>query len=522
MGHELKYGFSYRNTSVASNSSWPGNGNFGDLADFAVPAAALTRQAITNVGLKYWSGFLSDTLTLGNLTLNAGLRYDEQKGNLQGVSIPGNPVFGDILPGINAADSSAPFTWKNVVPRAGVTYALGEDKRTLLRASYSQYADQLGSGTISFANAGALSAEFFPWNDANGDHIITRDEVDLSQLIYFYGLDPNHPTSTVSPNVIDPNLKAGKTHEVVVGIEREVLPEFVVGVGYTYRTYSGAIYPHRTGLTVDDYQVAGFLDGTLADGTTFHQPYYALKPGVDIPGGLTLSNRPDWKSVYNGVDLTFQKRLTNRWMVRGAVTLQDWKQKGGPDSCYDPTSNRGGNSLVWPGTAIPVATGSTCAGNDIAAAPAGAYGSKTEVFLNSRWQFNVGGLYQLPAGFGVAANVYGREGYPYLNFVRFDPSDGLGSRDNIIGKLSDRRYNNVFDADLRIEKVIEVRPLQITLSADFFNLFNSGTVLQRNARASATAVANDGTVTDISSATYNRIFELQSPRLVRFGARISF
>ena len=483
MGHELKYGFSYRNTSVASNSSWPGNGNFGDLADFAVPAAALTRQAITNVGLKYWSGFLSDTLTLGNLTLNAGLRYDEQKGNLQGVSIPGNPVFGDILPGINAADSSAPFTWKNVVPRAGVTYALGEDKRTLLRASYSQYADQLGSGTISFANAGALSAEFFPWNDANGDHIITRDEVDLSQLIYFYGLDPNHPTSTVSPNVIDPNLKAGKTHEVVVGIEREVVPEFVVGASYTYRTYSGSIYPHRTGLTVDDYEVAGFLDGTLADGTTFHQPYYALKPGVDIPGGLTLSNRPDWKSVYNGVDLTFQKRLTNRWMVRGAVTLQDWKQKGGPGSCYDPTSNRGGNPLVWPGTAIPVATGSTCALDDIAAAPAGAYGSKTEVFLNSRWQFNVGGLYQLPLGFAVAANVYGREGYPYLNFVRFDPGDGLGPRDNIIGKLCDRRYNNVFDADLRIEKVIEVRPLQITLSADFFNLFNSGTVLQRNARA---------------------------------------
>ena len=522
MGHELKYGFTYRSTGVDSTSAWPGAGNYGDLADFNVPAAALTRQAVTSVGLKYYSGYFSDTLTLGNMTINAGVRYDNQSGKLDAVTIPGNPVFGDLLPTINFNGSQKPFTWDDVVPRIGLTYALGEDKKTLLRASYSQYADQLGSGTISFANAGALSAEFFPWNDANGDHVVDRGEVDLSQLLYFYGLDPAHPANTVSPNVIDPNLKAGRTHEATAGIEREVLPEFVVGVAYTWRRYSGAIYPHRTGLTAGDYEVAGFLDGTLADGSTFHQPYYSLKPGVDIPAGVTLSNRPDWHTLYNGVDLNFQKRLTNKWMVRGAVTWQDWKQKGGLNSCYDPTSNRGGNALVWPGTAIPVATGTTCALDDIAAAPAGAYGSKTEVFLNSRWQFNVGGLYQLPWDFAIAANVYGREGYPYLQYVRFDPGDGLGTRDNIIGALGDHRYKDVFDADLRLEKVIQVRPLQITLSADIFNLLNSGTVLQRNARTPGTATANDGTVTAVDSATYNNIFELQSPRLVRFGARISF
>ncbi len=61
----------------------------------------------------------------------------------------------------------------------------------------------------------------------------SRNEVDLSRLLYFYGLDPAHPTSTVSPNVIDPNLKAGKTHEIVGGIEREIVPEFVVGLSRT-------------------------------------------------------------------------------------------------------------------------------------------------------------------------------------------------------------------------------------------------------------------------------------------------
>ena len=149
MGHELKYGFTYRETGVDSQSSWPGNGNYGDLPDFGEPVAALTRPALASVGLQYWSGYLSDTLTLGNLTLNAGVRYDVQEGNLRGVSIPSNPVVPDILPGITTTDSAAPFKWENFVPRLGATYALGQDQKTLLRASYSQYADQLGSGTPS-------------------------------------------------------------------------------------------------------------------------------------------------------------------------------------------------------------------------------------------------------------------------------------------------------------------------------------------------------------------------------------
>ena len=230
---------------------------------------------------------------------------------------------------------------------------------------------------------------------------------------------------------------------------------------------------------------------------------------MEIPNGVTMSNRPDWNTTYNGVDLTFQKRLTNRWMVRGSFTYADWKQSGGLDSCYDPTSDRGGNAFVWPGTAVPIPTGSTCAGDDIAALAAGAAsGARTEVFINARWQFNVGGLYQLPLGFAVAGNFFGREGYPFVQYVRQDPGDGLSTRDNIIGKIGDYRYDDVYNFDVRIEKVIDVKPLQVTLAADIFNVLNDGTVLQRNAR--------------VNQATYNQIQEIQSPRILRLGARVSF
>ncbi len=509
LGHELKFGFTYRTTDVNSTSSWPGNGNYGDYADFNAPVAIMTRDAVVNTTMQYWNGYLSDTLTLGNLTINAGVRYDVQEGRNNASTTPANPVIPDLLPQVVTFGSRQPFQWENFVPRVGLTYALGKDNKTLLRASYSQYADQLGAGTVALINAGALSGLYYYWNDANHDNVITRDELNLNQLVGSYGVDPSNPGSAISPNRIDPNLKAGKTTEVIAGIEREFMQDFVVGVAYTYRKYDGAIYPHRTGLTEADYEVGGQLTGTLYNGQPFDIPYYQLKPGVPVPAGITVSNRPNWNTTYNGVDLTFQKRLSNKWLIRGGGTYQIWNQNGGAGSCYDPTSDRGGNNELWPGTPVGIPTGSTCAGNDIAALPAGASsGARNEVFLNSRWLFNVGALYQLPAGFAVAGNFFGREGYPYINYYRFDPGDGLGPRDNIIGKLSSNRYGSVYELDLRLEKVITVKPLEITIAADVFNALNQGTILQRNAR--------------VDVAAYNSIIEMQSPRIVRFGARLSF
>ena len=104
---------------------------------------------------QYLSGYLSDTLTLGNLTVNA--RRPVRPPGRQEPDVghdPANPVVPDLLPAVTTIGGRTPFTWENVVPRIGLTYALGQDNKTLLRASYSQYADQLGANAISFANAG--------------------------------------------------------------------------------------------------------------------------------------------------------------------------------------------------------------------------------------------------------------------------------------------------------------------------------------------------------------------------------
>ncbi|HET9794588.1 MAG TPA: hypothetical protein VFS34_09010, partial [Thermoanaerobaculia bacterium] len=151
-------------------------------------------------------------------------------------------------------------------------------------------------------------------------------------------------------------------------------------------------------------------------------------------------------------------------------------------------------------------------------------GAFANVYINSKWNFNVSGLYQLPANFNVSANLYGRQGYPIPYFVRENPGDGLGARSVIIGNPDDHRNKNLYELDMRLEKVVPLfQKADLTFSLDVFNVLNSNTVLQkRNRSCNGTGGPCGFTTTGDATAQANEITELQAPRVLRFGARLSF
>ncbi len=536
-GHELKFGFSYRKGGVVSITAWPGNGNYGVLNGFGVgkDEAIMTRAASVKGTLKYWNGYLGDTITFGDLTVNAGIRYDVQTGYNQGGSSAANPVIPEVLPEIAAADQEQPFKWKNWSPRVGATYALGPARKIILKASYARFADQLGIGTLFNVNATQIAGARYYWTDANGDKVIQRSELDFTKAAgcpgcppgvqSTYGFDPAHPASPTSANIIDPNLKAGKTDEVVAGVDYEVLPEVVVGASYTYRKYTDPIFSPqsqapRLGRSSSDFvlcttalrarcPVNGMINGTTASGKSFSVPVYALAPGTSLPASVLTTNRSDYNTTYNGVELTMQKRLSNKWMVRGNFGFQNWKQHNGSGGCFDPTDLLSGSF------------GGECTGSDIMVGPSGTgSGATGNIFVNSKWNFNIAGLYQLPLGFNVGANFFGRQGYPFVQWVRINTGDGFGTKSIIVPPLDQERNPNIYDLDVRLEKVIELRPLSVALSIDVFNVTNSATVLQRQGRIADCSAAGCTSLTPNSS--YNLITDFQSPRVVRAGARVSF
>jgi len=142
-------------------------------------------------------------------------------------------------------------------------------------------------------------------------------------------------------------------------------------------------------------------------------------------------------------------------------------------------------------------------------------GSKAWVYVNSKWSFAVNGLYQVapdrPWGFNVAANVTGRQGYPVPYYDQVIVNTTTTTTTQVQLSPSDaNRLDNIVDVDGRLEKEFTFQDFGLTLGVDCFNLFNEAFILQRVARVRGSFV-NAGFIN-----------ETLSPRIFRFGARLSF
>lgn len=515
LSHELKYGAGYRTAEQSSLFHWPGGGLELVLGNGS-HLLALARDAVPRVKTEYTNVYAQDTLVKGNLTANVGARYDRQGGENLAATSPANPVFPDLLPAGHYEGGDAGFEWSSITPRLGLTYALGAERNTLLRASYSRFADQLGTGVASWLNplAGVGYSYFYTSN--NGGPTLDRGE--LSPGLGFSGnINPN-TFEPLQSNAVDPDLDAPITDELLLGIEHSLRPEFALGLNLTYRQYTGILEAERlvfdsdplSGANLDsvgrvhrrdDYIQRTSDPFTAPDGRTYTVHYWELRDDVGTRNGFLLENG-DREQEFLGASVTFNKRLANRWMMRGNVSWQDWTWNIPDSENEDPTDTVGGG--VVDGTEVLQGSGFVS-------------GPKGNVFINSTWSYSLNGLYQIAPqrawGFNVAANLTGRQGYPlrYVQRVnRAGISDNGGSGIDIPVDASPDafRYPDIHVVDLRAEKELNFSDFGLTLGVDLFNAFNESYVLQRQG------------VLGFNSS--NRVVEVLSPRVLRLGARLSF
>ncbi|HEV2852997.1 MAG TPA: TonB-dependent receptor [Thermoanaerobaculia bacterium] len=516
IAHELKYGAGYRMAEQSSLFHFPGGGVEIALSN-GNHLLGLTRDAVPVVKTEYTTGYVQDTLSVGNLTANAGLRYDRQGGENKAATSPANALFPDLLPAGHYEGGDAGFTWTSITPRVGLTYALGAERKTLLRASYSRFADQLGTGVAGTLNPLAGSGYHYFYTTNNGGPTLDRGELGLD-----LGYSGNVNPITLQPlqsNAVDPDLDAPITDELLLGVEHSLLPDFVVGLNVNYRKSTGLLEAERLVFDGDDPFAAELLGTTgrvhrrddyverttapftAPDGRTYTVHYWELRDGVSTRNGFRLENG-DREQEFKGASLTFNKRLANRWMMRGNVTWQDWKWQIPDRENEDPTDTVAGG--VVDGTDVIQGSGLVS-------------GAKGNVFINSNWSYSLNGLYQIapsrPWGFNVAANLTGRQGYP-LRYVRrvtrAGISDNGGSGLDIpINSSPDAfRYPDIHVVDLRAEKDFTFSDFGLTLGVDLFNAFNESYVLQRQGV--------------LGRNTSDDVLEVLSPRVFRLGARLSF
>jgi hypothetical protein len=240
----------------------------------------------------------------------------------------------------------------------------------------------------------------------------------------------------------------------------------------------------------------------------FAEPIYGLNL-ESPPVGQLFYNRPGVAQRFHGIEFSAVKRLSNKWMMRGSFGWQSFKQHVPQEAITNPNN-------LW-----------ALGGQNDDNVPAVGYSSKAFLFIGANWQFNVTALYQLPWGINISGNFFGRQGYPQPYYVRTRTGDILNQRVQLlIDQVDTFRLDNLYQLDFRLEKAFKIGPVELTGTAELFNVANSGTVLQRFARVGDYDVRdidpNDPTAAFSQSNDFNRIQETQSPRIVRMGIRVAF
>ncbi|HZT77464.1 MAG TPA: TonB-dependent receptor [Vicinamibacterales bacterium] len=504
--HDIQFGSGFRRVDAWALTEWPGNGMLALENSPTDLRVQVYRQGNGGNRADYFNAYAGDTISKGPATINVGVRFDHQGGEALPSTIASSKAFPQLVPGVQFPGYDSPFTWNTFSPRAGLTYALDESRRTVARVTYSRFAGQLSPTTIGYMNP-ASTAGFatYRWTDTNGDHLAETDEVKLDQVLTpGGGFNSSNPTQITSANQIDPNLKAPRTSSVVAGVDRELRANLALQLNYSYtRTTDlfgnlAANITPRTGVTLADYTPGPTLTGTLPDGAAYSVPTYIANSAKVIAGGLGFltTTVPGYSTDYHGVEVVLIKRMSDRWMGHLAFGYNNAREHfSTPAGMYDTNGNptRTVNEpLVDGGQFAPSSSASSGSGT---------------VYTNAKWQFNGSAMYVAPYQIEIAGNVFARQGYPFPLF-RSQTLGGESLNVMVTPTIDYFRYDNVWNTDVRAARDFKVQQLSLRLMADVFNLFNANTVFVRS--------------NNILSTTFNQIVQNQSPRILRLGVSVRF
>ncbi len=530
--NELKFGFGYRDVTTNSVTSYSGNQIAGELNSATDPSrnvAYVFRDGITNYGGKYTSAYLGDVLTLKRFTLNAGARWDLQTARNLPSEAPANESFPNLLPALQyQGDSKDLIRWNDISPRLGLSYAVDANRKTVLRASFARYASQLSYGNITRENPVAISFLAYQWTDRNGDRFPQPDELDTSHLRASANVDPSNPAAVgTTVGRIDRDLKAKHDNELVLGIDHELAANFAVGAAYTWRKGTDWDYTPRLGGDCTDpsnptaatcriIQGGEYLPNATDSANGFGGTALAPDPVLVAAGhgGRIRTNRPGYHTIFNGFELTATKRLKDRWMGRLAFSLNDWTEHWADGAV--PTSANVNNTA---GNPTRMETDPLEDGGPFSVLSGGS--GKASFYTSVKWQVYANALVQLPGSFDLSGAVFGRQGGPYPIAIRLDGGDDSTLPVLATPAVDTKRYDNLWDVDLRLARTLKLKGAGLTLAAEVFNLLNNGVVLSRSRYVDSSAFTS--TVAGArADQGLGRIEEVLSPRIARITASFSF
>jgi hypothetical protein len=236
---------------------------------------------------------------LPNLTLNAGVRNEEQKVGDR---------FGEWTIKIN----------DNLSPRLGFIWDPSNNGRSKAYANYGRFYESIPMDINIRSFGGELSLDVNNF-DPNSQHL-TPDPA--APKFSATGLPSRILGAFITP--VDPNLKGQYIDEYLLGYDYELAPNLAVGVKGTYRDLGRVIEDMLLDPATGDYQIAN--PGSGIGSTTGY-----LATGEQVP-------TPKAKRTFTGVELHAQKRFSNNYQFYASYL---WSElKGNYDGLFQASTGQ--------------------------------------------------------------------------------------------------------------------------------------------------------------------------------------
>jgi hypothetical protein len=461
----------------------------GPLSATTPDSVRLYNNSDSKNGLYTTSFFVTDTWTIDRLTLNLGVRYDRYRAWLPEQSLPaGRFTNGETFPEVSEV-----ILFQHLVPRLGATYDLTGDGKTVVKANWGRFAFNPGVNLADASNPNTSTQyEVWTWDDLNGDRVF--------QLNERVGAQPTQKFGGTVNTSLDPDLENSYTDEASIFVERAVLQDLGIRVGYVWKKDYNGWQQMNDGRPFSAYNV----------------PVTVIDPGPDgnaattaDNGTLNLFNIDDtsranrnvvrnvdgYEGDYNTIEISANKRFSNRWSMNASFS-NTWTHE-----FHNTYFGNRFASVVQQSSLFGVYPNNP---NEFLEHEFTNWNAKISGTIDAGWGLRVTPVLKMQSGapYGRYINVAGCTATTTTNCLNY------GSQLVLVEPIGTRRQDTVSVFDFRVEKQLRFASrARAGLFFDLFNTFNSNTAVNE--------VWQAGT-------RFERASTVLGPRIAKFGVKFDW
>jgi hypothetical protein len=409
------------------------------------------------------------------LTLNLGLRFDSTQSWMPAACQPDTPfITGQCFPAITSP------TWKALVPRLSAIYDVFGNGRTALKFSANRYVISPGASQyLNQINPLKVVSDTRPWTVCAAGQTSGCD-LNHDLLPQLNELGPSTGFNLGSTNHFDPDIRWPHTNEFSAEIEQQLPGQLVVSFGYHFRGLRDQI--GSTNLAVP---TSGYTPIIVTEVTSGQQvTVYNQDPATKGKFNTLWSNLPQLDTTFNGVDLTFNKRMSHHWMVMGGLSIGHWigdiytisgnLGSSGDQNNPNLTFRRGVNA------------------NDVPVS------------------FKGSGAYQLPYGFSASASLLHFTGLPELTTVTVGANTvrlTQVTQSIVVQPSGTTRLPSQNGLDLSLRKTLKIGGWKVDPVFDCYNVFNMAATTAR---------------TSVLGPAFGNVVSIVRGRLIKLGVNVNW